>query len=222
MTDLSVKEVGMFLMLGEKDVLRMVKQRELPHHLIQDKIYFNKQHLIEWALMRSHPINLAGQRHFEEYTVKSILPVIDESSFFYKESMTESDYIGSMVRKARFHNPVDRDVVIQLLKSREEMMSTAIGNGIALPHPRIPLMLGQEKPIIHFFFPAQTLVLNSIDGKPVHTLILLISQTVRQHLSILAHISYLLSKKEFRELLAEQKPAGELLHCIEQLETERG
>lgn len=221
MMDLSVKEVSSFLMLNEKDILKLVKQREIPHHLIQDKIYFNKQHLIEWALMHSHPINLAGHRHFEEYIVKSILPIIDEQSFFYNEPLTETNYIECMVQRAKFHNPVDRDVVIQLLKSREQLMSTAIGNGIALPHPRIPLMLGQEKPIIHFFFPAQPLALNSIDGLPVHTFILLISQTVKQHLSLLAHISYLLSKPDFRTALNQQKPARELLPCIELLEQQK-
>lgn len=221
MMDLSLKEVSSFLIMAEKDVLKLVKQKELPHHLIQDKMYFNKQHLIEWALMRNHAINLAGHRHFEEYAVKSILPVIDEQSFFYREPMNEANYIERMVQSARFHNPVDRDVVIQLLRSREQMMSTAIGNGIALPHPRIPLMLGQEKPIIHFFFPEEPLNLNSIDGQSVHTIILLISQTVKQHLSLLAHVSYLLSKADFRTALQQQKPAADLLSCIEYLEQQK-
>jgi len=35
---------------------------------------------------------------------------------------------------------------VQLLRNREEMMSTAIGNGISLPHPRVPLMVGKKLP----------------------------------------------------------------------------
>ncbi len=217
--DLSVKELSAFLMIPEKEIMKMVKSKLLPFHKAHDKILFNKQQAIEWALINNHPINLSTGTLFREYVVDSILPMVDASSFHYACPFTETDYIGQMVERVDFKQPVDRDVVIQLLKSREQLMSTAIGNGIALPHPRIPLVLGQDKPIIQFFFPERFLALNSIDGQPVHTLILIISQTIRQHLSLLAHLSYLLSKSEFQEALRERYAFDAIAGIIERLES---
>ncbi|MBK7380279.1 MAG: PTS sugar transporter subunit IIA [Ignavibacteriales bacterium] len=110
---------------------------------------------------------------------------------------------------------------MQLLKSRESMMSTAIGNGISLPHPRVPLMVGRNKPLINFFFPNKPLDLKSIDGKPVHTLIMLISQTIKQHLSLIAHLSFLLSKETFRFALENRLECNEILDIITKIEETR-
>jgi mannitol/fructose-specific phosphotransferase system IIA component (Ntr-type) len=100
-------------------------------------------------------------------------------------------------------------------------MSTAIGNGISIPHPRVPLMLGGNKPLVNFFFLKQGLDLKSLDSKPVHTIILLISQTIKQHLSLLAHISFLLSKKEFREALEKRAGYEKILDLIGAIESSR-
>lgn len=103
-----------------------------------------------------------------------------------------------MVSEINFEKNIDRKIIVQLLKSRESLMSTAIGNGISIPHPRIPLLVGKNKPLINFFFPIRLLKLDSIDGKHVHTVILIISQTIKQHLSLIAHLTFLLSNETFR------------------------
>jgi PTS system nitrogen regulatory IIA component len=163
-------------------------------------------------------LNISGNAHFEEYQIKSLLPLLTKQSFFYDCTFTEELYIEQMTQLASFDESVDRDVVVQLLKSREQLMSTAIGHGISLPHPRIPLVIGRDKPLIHFFFPTAFLNLHALDGKPVHTLILIISQTTKQHLSLLAHLSYLLSKKDIRQALKARQPYTELLSLIKSLE----
>ena len=195
-----------------------MKAKGIPHQIIQDRVIFNKEKIIEWALDKNLPLNLSGNTHFQEYHIGSLLPLLSEESVFYHCDFTEDSYIEQMTHLASFDPSVDRDVVIQLLKSREQLMTTAIGNGISLPHPRIPLVIGRDKPLIHFFFPSRFLDLNSLDGKPVHTLILIISQTIKQHLSLLAHISLLLSKKEIQLAFEQRLPYPQLISVIEQFE----
>ena len=206
------------LVKPEKEVLKLVKENDIPHQVIQDRVVFNKDKIIEWALGKNMPLNISGNAHFEEYQIKSLLPLLTKQSFFYNCEFTEEQYIEQMTQLASFDKSVDRDVVVQLLKSREQLMSTAIGHGISLPHPRIPLVIGRDKPLIHFFFPTAFLNLHALDGKPVHTLILIISQTTKQHLSLLAHLSHLLSKKESRQALKARKSYTELLSLIKSLE----
>lgn len=219
--DLSIKDISHLLMLPEKEVLQLIKKKEIPFQLLHDKIVFNKQQTIEWALGRSLPINVSGHQKLSEYHIQTLGILLDKNSFHYNCELTEAAYIEQMVSQINFEKNVDKEIIVQLLKSRESMMSTAIGNGISLPHPRVPLMVGRNKPLINFFFPTKPLELKSIDGKPVHTLILLISQTIKQHLSLIAHLSFLLSKETFRFALENRLECSEILDIITKIEETR-
>jgi PTS system nitrogen regulatory IIA component len=219
--DLNTQDISHLLMIPEKEVHQLVKKNEIPFQHLHDKVVFNKHQIIEWALGRNLPINVSGHQKFSEYNIENLGTLLDKDSFHYNCELSETSFIEQMVSQINFEKSVDREIIIQLLKSRESMMSTAIGNGISLPHPRVPLMVGRNKPLISFFFANKPLELKSIDGKPVHTLILLISQTIKQHLSLIAHLSFLLSKETFRFALENRLECNEILDIITKIEETR-
>ena len=219
--DLTTKDVSHLLMLQEKEVQQLIKKKEIPNQILQDKVVFNKQQIIEWALARNLPINISGHKKLSQYHLETLSTLLEKESFHYDCNFSESSYIDQMVSEINFEKNVDREIIVQLLKSREEMMSTAIGNGISLPHPRVPLMVGKNKPLINIFFPNKPLDLKSIDSKPVHTIVLVISQTIKQHLSLLAHLSFLLSKETFRFALENRLLHKEILDIIKKIEETR-
>ena len=219
--DLTTKDIAHLLNHSEKEILQLIKKKDIPFQIIQDKVFFNKHQIIEWALSRSMPINISGHKKLSEYHVQTLNTLLDEKSFHYNCELKISNYIEQMVSDIDFEKNVDRDIIVQLLKNREEMMSTAIGNGISLPHPRVPLMVGKNFPLIHLFFPVNPLELKSVDDKPVHTLILLISQTIKQHLSLIAHLSFLLSNETFRSVLEKRLNYKEILNTINKIENTR-
>lgn len=219
--DLNIKDISHLLMVSEKEIQQLIKKKEIPHQFLQDKVVFNKHQIIEWALGRNLPINVSGHHKFIEYKIETVSTLLDKHSFHYDCELKENSYIEQMVAKINFEKNVDKEIIVQLLKSREAMMSTAIGNGISLPHPRVPLMVGKNKPLINFFFPSKPLDLKSIDDKPVHTLILLISQTIKQHLSLIAHLSFLLSKETFRFALENRLEYTEIIDIITKIEEAR-
>ena len=208
-------------MMSEKDVKSLVKKKDIPCQMIQDRMFFNKQQIVEWALTRNVPINVSNHERMEEYQIDTLVPVLEKNSFHYDCAFDRDHYIEQMVDKVEFEMNVDKSIISQLLHSREEMMSTAIGNGISLPHPRIPIMVGRDKPLLAFFFLKEPLDLNAIDGQPVHTIILLISQTIKQHLSLLAHLSYLLLNDNLRSALRERKDSGEIMALIGDIERKK-
>jgi len=220
--DLTIKDISNLLLMKEKDILNLIKKKEIPFQTINDKLLFNKQRMVEWALSRNIPINISGDKKMSEYHVDTLNTILDQNSFFYDCRLSENSYIEQMVNLIELEKNVDRGIIVQLLKNREELMSTAIGNGISLPHPRIPLMVGRYKPILNFFFAEKPLDLKSLDGKPVHTFILLISQTIKQHLSLLAHLSFLLSKETFRFALEKRLNYSEIIDIITHIEISRG
>lgn len=219
--DLTIKDISILLLKPEKEIQALIKKKEMPAQTINDKLLFNKQQIIEWALSRNIPINISNHEKMSEYHVETLNTILEESSFFYDCDLSEKTYIEQMVNLLDLEKNVDKGIIVQLLKNREELMSTAIGNGISLPHPRIPLMVGKNKPLINFFFPKEPLDLKSLDGKPVHTIILMISQTIKQHLSILAHLSFLLSQESFRNALEKRFDYREMINIITQIEGSR-
>jgi len=219
--DFTIKDVSVLLTKPEKEIQNLIKANEIPVQIINDKFFFNKQQIVEWALIRNIPINISNHKNMTEYQVKALNTILDQDSFYYDCALTEDSYLEQMLSMVHLDANVDKGIIIQLLKNREALMSTAIGNGISLPHPRIPLMVGRN-PLINFFFPQHPLDLKSIDGKPVHTIILLVSQTIKQHLSLLAHLSFLLSKETFRAALENRLSSQYLLDIINHIESTRG
>jgi len=104
-------------------------------------------------------------------------------------------------------NPVMRSTLLRALHEREQLHSTGIGDGVALPHARNALVGLVDKPIIIFGRHAKGVPYGSIDGKPAQLFFLLIAPTVTQHLAILARISRVLRDVKLRQsLLAVDKP----------------
>ncbi|MEI7812102.1 MAG: PTS sugar transporter subunit IIA [Ignavibacteria bacterium] len=219
--DLSINDVSILLMLDKKEIEKLVKKKLIPSESIQNRTRFSKQAVIEWALLNNKPINLSATEHFSEFQFETISPLLDEGSFFHDCDFTKGNYIKEMISLIDLEGDIDRGIIVELLSSREKLMSTAIGNGIALPHPRIPIILGHGKPLINFFILNNPLDLNAFDGEPVNTIILIVSQTINQHLYIIAHLSDLLCKEEFRSSLRDKKPVSEILRLIASLESQR-
>lgn len=218
---MTLQNIANLLRSPEKEIQGLVKRKEIPFTVINDRVLFNKQQIIEWALSRNFALNLSHHENMSEYHVKDLHLILDERSFCYNCELNEDHYIEQMVERLHLESTVDRDIIVQLLKNREELISTAIGNGISLPHPRIPLMVGEDKPVVAFFFPKVPLDLKSFDGRPVHTLILLISQTIKQHLSLIAHLGFLLSHQGFRDALEQRQSYADILRMIIAIEAGR-
>ncbi|HPN38025.1 MAG TPA: PTS sugar transporter subunit IIA [Melioribacteraceae bacterium] len=217
--NLEIHDITKLLLITEKEVKNLIKSKEIPFVKLNDKFLFNKQQIIEWALTKNRTLNIGGNEKLNEYNISTISNLLSIDSFFYECDFTETNYIDKMTEMLKID--ADKEIIAALLHSREMLMCTSIGNGISLPHPRVPILLGQEKPLLNFFFTKNPLSINSIDGKPVHTFILLISQSIKQHLSLLAHLSYLLSKELFRFALEKRLDYYEIIDIIIKTEEEK-
>jgi hypothetical protein len=80
----------------------------------------------------------------------------------------------------------DKDLICDLMVSREKLMTTAVGDGMAVPHVRVPVVVNVPAPVFGVFFLRQSIDMNALDGQPVHTLFVLLSMTPKQHLELLA------------------------------------
>ncbi len=103
--------------------------------------------------------------------------------------------------------PEAKQTLLRALHEREQLHSTGIGDGIALPHARNALVGLVEHPIIVFGRSAEGIPYGAIDSVPARLFFLLVAPTVTQHLAILARLSRVLRDPKLRRnLLAADKP----------------
>jgi PTS system nitrogen regulatory IIA component len=116
----------------------------------------------------------------------------------------------------------DKELIYDLLVSREALMTTAIGDGLAIPHLRVPLVANVPRPTLGIFFTAEPLEMGALDGKPVHTLFVLLSLTPKQHLELLARLAFIFRQPGFVELLRVRAKAEAICEWIQRLTPNHG
>jgi PTS system nitrogen regulatory IIA component len=104
---------------------------------------------------------------------------------------------------------------------RERMASTALGRGVAVPHPREPLGAALEEPLISLILLDTPLDWAAVDGELVHTVALLASPTAGAHLEILSQIGRAVRSAEVVRLLRSRPAESELIDGLRALLEER-
>jgi fructose-specific phosphotransferase system IIA component len=113
----------------------------------------------------------------------------------------------------------NKEQVFQAVITRESTKSTGIGFGIAIPHGKCT---GVKELVMAMGISHKGIDFQSIDGKPVHIVVLLASPVDRTgpHIQALARISRLMLDEEFKNKLQAAQSAEELYKLISEKETE--
>jgi len=109
---------------------------------------------------------------------------------------------------------IDREKLLKAILEREALMPTAIGEGIAIPHPRNPVFSDPEQQRVGVFFLKSPIAYNALDHKPVSVFFMILSSDARSHLSVLAEISHLCQRQDFLDELAKRPSTGELADFV--------
>ena len=127
-----------------------------------------------------------------------------------KEALKE--LVDCVVKK---ESKVDSTELLRVLLEREELGSTGIGDGIAIPHGKIKKI---ENLIVSFGRSPDGVDFQSMDGKPTHIIFLLIApeNSAGIHLKALARISRLLKDSAFRRNIMGANTSQEIYDIIAQ------
>ncbi len=111
------------------------------------------------------------------------------------------------------HPNLDQKQVLAVLQERERISSTAIGDGVAIPHGKLT---GLDKIYGMFARSPAGVDFNSLDGGPTHLFFVLIApeNAAADHLKALARISRLLKDESFRQHLMVARTQQELFQLI--------
>lgn len=141
-----------------------------------------------------------------EYTKPSYIKVIESTDKFKAIEDLALVFKGTDVCG-------DIDSLIKALKEREEIMSTGIGFGIAIPHAKISAIqemafaVGISRPGIAF---------DSMDGEAVHLMILVAAgeKQHKEYLRLLSNIMSIIKKENVKEMIINAASSEEVLNIL--------
>jgi nitrogen PTS system EIIA component len=206
---LSVRDVMRVLNVPEKTIYRWINHDGLPASCVNGQFRFNRAELLEWAT--AHHVPVSGDL-VDAPGAASPAPefaeALEAGGVFYRLPGTDRESaLRAVVEVMPLGGDVDRQMLLGVLLAREALASTGIGDGIAIPHVRSPIVLHVAQPMVTLCFLAQPIEFGAMDGQPVHTLFSLISPTVRAHLHLLSRLAFALRDEGFKAaLLARQSP----------------
>ncbi len=131
---------------------------------------------------------------------------------------TKNEVIDAMIDLvASSPKVLDKEKVRKAIFEREEIMSTGVGNGFAIPHGKTEAV---SDIVAAFAVTAQPIDYQSLDEKPVRLVFLLVGKDnlVGPHIKLLSRISRLMNKEEFRRRLLDLKSPREILEAFRQEE----
>jgi PTS system nitrogen regulatory IIA component len=153
----------------------------------------------------------------------SLFTLISRGGVYYqipgdnsREALT--NLIDMLKLPSSLDEAVDRAELLKAVLEREALMTTAVGHGIALPHPRNPLVTETGLQFVAIAFPKTPVDWHALDGEPVRTLILIVSASAKQHLHTLSRINYFCQHGDFRALLESRAPKEAITQAVTEIE----
>jgi nitrogen PTS system EIIA component len=221
--DLTVRDAATIFDVPEGRIYRWIHEDDLPSREVNGQYYFNRTELLEWATVRRVKFSpdlfrdtsgsgesAVGEGLIEALNLGGIISGLSGSD--------KSEVLKEIVGRMHLPEGFDRSVLHQLFLAREAAGSTAVGDGIAIPHPRHPVVLPVGRPTLTLCFLERPVDFGAADRQPVHTLFVLVSPTIRAHLRMLARIACALRDEPLRAVLKRRGTPEEILREARRVE----
>jgi len=201
---MKTSEVAALLDTEESAVLKWIKKDKLPAALVKGSYRINRVDLLEWAT--EHGIKVPPEL-FEAAQADLKLPALSEALeaggvHCGVPGEDKLSVLRNVVNLLQLPPQMDPEFLLQVLLAREALGTTAVGDGIAIPHVRNPILLqNKPSPAISLCFLEHPIDFGALDGKPVRILFMVTSPTVKVHLHLLSRLAYALHDLQFRAAL---------------------
>lgn len=217
---LKARDAARLLGVSESTVHRWVRSGELNATRVNDQYRLNKIDLLEFAASRKLDIS---PDLFSEVEQPQSLPSLADAlrAGGVHPGIPGGDkasILRAVVDRLPMQRGIDRELLHRMLLAREILGSTGLGNGVAIPHPRNPIVLHIPQAAVAICYLERPVDFEALDGKPVHTLVTLVSPSTRAHLHLLALVSAALRDPEVAAKLEAHASAEELVPAFARVE----
>lgn len=192
---LSIDDLCLCFGVSQATVERWIRQGKIPSSRKNGQQWFTRKDIEKWATTQNIRLNPPDRRNAVSREKNPTLSQAFQNGGVYRgiKGSTKDEVIRECIDKMEIiPGDFKRDLVDKILE-REAAMSTGMGKGIAVPHPRDPLVYLPCSAVITCI-PAAPVDFDALDGKPVTILFFLLSTSLSHHLPLLSALSGCLKK----------------------------
>src|SRR3989338_927540 len=220
--ELTINDIVKIFAVPEQTVNNWIEKKNMPCVRANEQYRFNYIELLDWALEKkvqlTSEVLALGDREDRDSDV--LYRAIQDGHIHYDiPGDNREEVLGAVVEVLPLPPGLNRRAIGQMFIAREKMMSTAVGNGIAVPHVRNPVVLHMDHPSITLCFLKKPVDFKALDGKPVFILFTLLSPSVKKHLAILSRLAFCLQNTQLQEYLHLKASPEEILAEMRVLES---
>lgn len=224
--DLKLKDVAELLNVSETTIRRWISDSKIPYYRLNHQLRFSRSEIENWVLSCKQGGDFSPFPREEEGVHKERLGTHQFGLYraihkggVYRDipGETKEEVIRFAMKQIARDLHLDAEVLTELLIDRENLMSTALSNGIAVPHTR-DFLLQDSYDVVAVVFPKKPIEYGALDGVLVHTLFFLFACDDKRHLHLLAKIAHLSSKGENRSFLESAPNKLQFLEFIKNWE----
>ncbi len=212
---LTVQEAAKLLNTTEEAIYRWIKRADIPCQSVNDHYRFHRAELLEWATARGLAVSVdafPASRRFVDNSAPGFATALRAGGVYHDvEGNDRESALRAIVKRIPLASESDREFLFDVLLAREAIGSTGVGDGIAIPHVRSPVVLPANQPAVTLCFLAQPIDFHAIDDRPVHTFFSLVTLTIRSHLYLLSRLSAALQDPRFKQAVIERASPHEIL-----------
>jgi len=214
--ELTVRDSARLLRVPEETIYRWAKQGMLPAYRVNEQYCFNRVELLEWAIAQGIQVSpkMFATPDLPGATSSTFSGALAAGGIHYGVSGADKrTALAAAIGRMPLPEEMDRDLLLDVILARESLGSTGIGDGIAIPHVRNPIVMGIPRPLVTLCFLSTPVEFEAVDGKPVHTLFTIVSPAVKIHLQLLSRLAFALRQPAFADAVARRGPCEEILAC---------
>lgn len=138
--------------------------------------------------------------------------------FFDIEGSTPQEIYKTVSGMITLPDELTSEQIYNALCAREQVLSTAVGNGIALPHARASIIKNIEQQQICVVYLKKPIDMQAPDEREVFVMFVLLTQNSQVHLKVLTELAALFRNLRFRKALETHAGEAEILSLIRELD----
>lgn len=226
--DLKIKDVAELLKVSEKTIRRWLLEGKIPGYRLNRQYRFSRLEIQNWVLAQRLRSQHESDPEHEEALVDpseagqqafSLLRAMTRGGVYHNISgKTKEEVIRNTMLCLAERLDLDAELVTSLLLEREALMTTALNNGLAVPHTRDFLLPGGEDAIA-VVYPATPIPYDALDRRPVFCLFFLFAHNDKEHLRLLAKLAHFCGKEDHMHVLERRPSARETLELVREWES---
>lgn len=216
---LTLKELAEYLRVNERTILRMLKTGKIQGAKIGGQWRFNGSQ-IDKVFFPSTPLDDDDDMPMSILTRPHIgIPIsrmMNEERIILDIKGVNTEEVIKELTDPRFFFGLVLDVhdLQEKCMARENVLSTGIGNGIAIPHPRDPVTTLRAPGSVIYGYSKKGVDFKAPDGNPVHFFFLICSQNIELHLHLMGCMARLLKNDEFVKALPKCDSHGDVIKLV--------